>query len=524
MKSMKYYKFLGVIGALLLFWIPKPSYAFLDTVKVVTTFTPSVITYPTTNMSYTARILATDEAAVHTACGGSDIFVYITPAATGQNFPESYFLTSVTKTVQGNFIENPQSQYSITYTTQVKCGTGYTTVLAQTTNTLQTQGQPSGGGDVGVTFDATPTSMNGSSSTFNFKLSYTGKQADLDHTCGAGKNMIWTIYQTAVPNQLGDAIEVKRGAIPQTNFGAGTTINVSPDPSATVNNPGHLFYFQARATCDGSTTPLNTSGPAPTTGVAVSGVDGSGGGTCGGTGQPACPPIPAGQNQVYNFSITNPLAGGPNNIFDIITIITQWIMYISIPLAVLWIMYAGFLMLTAGPNPANFTKGRDILKFVVIGLAIIFIGKGFVSLIISVIELGGTGTTPTTQTQSNASGTGNGTAPPAGAALPETHYDCGANDQCVVDSTNNYTYSDFTSCQDACGGGATTGGKRIGQACTAGAQPPDCDSDLVCGANSVCQRPGGNTAGETCYTDANCQTGTTCQDNPLGSDMLCTAN
>ena len=92
----------------------------------------------------------------------------------------------------------------------------------------------------------------------------------------------------------------------------------------------------------------------------------------------------------YVFNITNPLKGGPNDLFDIINIVTKWIIYISVPLAVLWIMYAGFLMLTAGPTPANFQKGRDILKYVVIGLAIIFIGKGFVTLIISIIQLGGT--------------------------------------------------------------------------------------------------------------------------------------
>src|SRR3989338_8792989 len=106
-----------------------------------------------------------------------------------------------------------------------------------------------------------------------------------------------------------------------------------------------------------------------------------------------CTVIPGTAPQSYYFNITNPLKGGPNDLFDIINIVTQWIMYISIPLAVLYIMYAGFLMLTAGPTPANFQKGRDILKYVVLGLAIIFIGKGFVSLIISVIELGGTTST-----------------------------------------------------------------------------------------------------------------------------------
>ena len=100
--------------------------------------------------------------------------------------------------------------------------------------------------------------------------------------------------------------------------------------------------------------------------------------------------VSATASKSYIFNITNPLKGGPNDLFEIITIVTQWIIYIAVPLAVLWIMYAGFLMLTAGPKPENFKKGKDILWYTILGLAIIFIGKGFVTLIISIIQLGGT--------------------------------------------------------------------------------------------------------------------------------------
>lgn len=157
----------------------------------------------------------------------------------------------------------------------------------------------------------------------------------------------------------------------------------------------------------------------------------------------------------YTYSITNPLAGGPNDLFDIIDIVTKWIMYISIPLAVLFIMYAGFLMLTAGPVPANFQKGRDILKYVILGLAIIFIGKGFVSLIISIIELGGT--TPTTQTQNG-------------------------------------------------GTGALGGARSMGWTCS---NNSDCNSGLKC-QNTMCVSVNGNIAGEPCLSGNQCAQDFTC--------------
>lgn len=110
--------------------------------------------------------------------------------------------------------------------------------------------------------------------------------------------------------------------------------------------------------------------------------------TCGTTG--------ATSTKKYSFSIDNPLNGGPNNIFDIINIATTWLLNISIPLAVLFILYAGFLMLTAGGTPGKFDRGKKILINVVIGLAVIFIGRGFITLIYSILELGGSSSTPPT--------------------------------------------------------------------------------------------------------------------------------
>jgi hypothetical protein len=85
------------------------------------------------------------------------------------------------------------------------------------------------------------------------------------------------------------------------------------------------------------------------------------------------------------FNLTNPI--GITSFQDLIGIIGTWIFNLAIPVAIIIIIYAGIMMLTAGPNPANFKKGKDALKYAVIGLAIVLIGKGFVSLIQSILNL-----------------------------------------------------------------------------------------------------------------------------------------
>ena len=174
---------------------------------------------------------------------------------------------------------------------------------------------------------------------------------------------------------------------------------------------------------------------------------GSGGGTSGGGGGTT---VPGTNTQTYSFNITNPIQGGPNTLSDVIDIVTKWLLNISIPLAVIFILWAGFLMLTAGPEPAKFDKGKKILVNVVIGLAVIFIGRGFITLIYSIIELGGSDTS----------------------------------------TTNNQPYDPGSPAGPALAG--------LGESC---ANSKVCSSGLVC--NKICQRPKGNEIGEACNKTAN---------------------
>lgn len=83
--------------------------------------------------------------------------------------------------------------------------------------------------------------------------------------------------------------------------------------------------------------------------------------------------------------LDNPI--GIDTFEELVDVIGTWIFNLAIPIAVIVIIYAGFLMLTAGGNPAKFKKGTEALKYAVIGIAVVLIGRGFVTLIESILSL-----------------------------------------------------------------------------------------------------------------------------------------
>lgn len=124
--------------------------------------------------------------------------------------------------------------------------------------------------------------------------------------------------------------------------------------------------YPVRNDCEGNRCNLNPA--CRWTGSTCVAVSGGGGGTT-----------------TQNFELTNPI--GVNEFQDLVNIIGKWIFNLAIPIAVIIIIYAGLLMLTAGDNPGRFKKGSDALKYAVIGLAVVLIGKGFVTLIKSILSL-----------------------------------------------------------------------------------------------------------------------------------------
>lgn len=106
--------------------------------------------------------------------------------------------------------------------------------------------------------------------------------------------------------------------------------------------------------------------------------DASGGGTGGGGGGTST-------TTKYSFNLENPI--GAESFQDLVNIIGKWIFNLAIPIAVIIIIYAGVLMLTAGGNPTKFQEGAQALWYAVIGLAVVLIGKGFVTLVQSILSL-----------------------------------------------------------------------------------------------------------------------------------------
>lgn len=177
-----------------------------------------------------------------------------------------------------------------------------------------------------------------------------------------------------------------------------------------------------------------------------------------------------GGTQTYSFNITNPLKGGADDFSELVKIIAQWIFNLAIPIAVAMIVYAGILFLISAGDTSKVTKARQVLTYAVVGLAIILIGSGFVTLIQSILELGGTG-----QTQG-----------PSGPALGP-------------------------------GSGPISGVGAIGNKCS---RDRDCNqtANLKC-KNTICQRPTGNLVGEPCNGGASCDIGLAC-DQTSGSQQV----
>jgi hypothetical protein len=86
-----------------------------------------------------------------------------------------------------------------------------------------------------------------------------------------------------------------------------------------------------------------------------------------------------------SLDIENPISG-TSDFGDVIDLIADNLVTIAIPIGVLMYLWAGVLYITAGANPGNISKAKSIMLYTTIGLVIIFIGSGFVTLIESFIS------------------------------------------------------------------------------------------------------------------------------------------
>lgn len=86
-----------------------------------------------------------------------------------------------------------------------------------------------------------------------------------------------------------------------------------------------------------------------------------------------------------SIEFKNPIAN--DDLISLVKSIGAWIYKLAIPVAVVAIIYGGGLLLLSQGNTKMIDRGRKTLLYAVIGLVIIFIGRGFFTLIKSILEL-----------------------------------------------------------------------------------------------------------------------------------------
>jgi len=74
------------------------------------------------------------------------------------------------------------------------------------------------------------------------------------------------------------------------------------------------------------------------------------------------------------------------DVAQFVNAISGYVIQIAMALAVILIIYAGVRFILARGNPGEVGKAKTILWYVLIGLAIVIIGRGFISLILSIIS------------------------------------------------------------------------------------------------------------------------------------------
>lgn len=83
------------------------------------------------------------------------------------------------------------------------------------------------------------------------------------------------------------------------------------------------------------------------------------------------------------ITIPNPLEA--ETIEELIDNIIDFIFLISLAIAPIMILVAGFLFLTAGGNPQKVSQAKNLILYTVIGLAIILLAKGLIAVLKSVL-------------------------------------------------------------------------------------------------------------------------------------------
>lgn len=81
----------------------------------------------------------------------------------------------------------------------------------------------------------------------------------------------------------------------------------------------------------------------------------------------------------YGLIVDNPIKAA--TVTELINILLNWALQISVPIAAGAIVYAGFLYTTSGGDQKITGKAKDVLTYAVVGLILIILAKSVGSII-----------------------------------------------------------------------------------------------------------------------------------------------
>jgi hypothetical protein len=89
------------------------------------------------------------------------------------------------------------------------------------------------------------------------------------------------------------------------------------------------------------------------------------------------------------FAQGNPvIIGDPSGqtVDEILNSLVNWLLVIAAPIAIIMTIWAGYLFMTGGDNEERIKKARSTLMYVVIGIVVLIISKGIITLVRSFVS------------------------------------------------------------------------------------------------------------------------------------------
>ncbi|KKT81903.1 MAG: hypothetical protein A3B99_04445 [Candidatus Yanofskybacteria bacterium RIFCSPHIGHO2_02_FULL_44_12b] len=221
-------------------------------------------------------------------------------------------------------------------------------------------------------FDINPKTVSSTTASRNITLKVKiYRPALLDFCSMSANSFSWKLVEEITGTNL-----TVKGPISQVISSSNTAQDFDLSFSMSLQ-AGRAFYVILQ--CD-TATAVNFAQSANVVLSVNTGAPGSGSGS-------GSTPIIGGANQNIDYRLKNPLISGSNDILTVGILISNWIFNIAIAIVTFLVIYAGVRFLTSRGNAQQVEAAKKSLWYTLGGLAIVLIGKGFISLIGSILGL-----------------------------------------------------------------------------------------------------------------------------------------